>query len=288
MSDVDDGVVDEPDSTAVRTALWRALHLLADAPPHVFEDEIGLAMVDPGEGWRDRGDMDPAATSRFRAGIVARARFVEELVEARAADGLGQYVILGAGLDTFAERRPEVASRLQVFEVDQRGTQAWKRQRLAALGYEKPEWLHFVPVDFEAGQSWIEQIIAAGFDAAAPAVVASTGVSLYLTREAIMGTLREAATLAPGATFVMTFYLPVELLDEEDRPGLEMVMQRAAASGTPFLSLVAPDEMLGMASAAGFREVQHVSATELNGRYFAGRPDGLRSSTGEDFLIAST
>src|SRR5438067_11239728 len=106
------------DSTAVRVALWRAMHVQVDAPPHVFEDEIGLRLAAPDEGWRRRPDMDPHATSAFRASIVARARFIEDLVVERACHGVGQYVILGAGLDTFAQRRPEIASRLHLFEID--------------------------------------------------------------------------------------------------------------------------------------------------------------------------
>src|SRR5690348_18501170 len=118
-----------PDSTAVRVALWRALHVQVDAPPHVLEDEIGLRLADPGDDWRSRGDMDPTATRWFRASIVARARFIEDLVVEQAAHGVDQYVILGAGLDTFAQRRPEVASQLRVFEVDQPVPQTWKRRR---------------------------------------------------------------------------------------------------------------------------------------------------------------
>jgi len=107
-----------PDSTAVRVALWRALHVQVDSPPHVLEDEIGLRLVAPEDGWRRRPDMDPHFTSLFRASIVARARFIEDMVVEQAGNGVSQYVILGAGLDTFAQRRPEIASRLLVFEVD--------------------------------------------------------------------------------------------------------------------------------------------------------------------------
>ena len=98
-----------PDSTAVRVALWRALHVEVDAPPHVLDDTIGLRLTAPEEGWRQRGDMHPEGTRLFRASIVARARFIEDLVEEQAARGVGQYVLLGAGLDTFAQRRPDIA-----------------------------------------------------------------------------------------------------------------------------------------------------------------------------------
>jgi methyltransferase (TIGR00027 family) len=288
-------VVDEqtlaPESTAVRVALWRALHVQVDAPPHVLEDEVGLRLAGPDDGWRDRPDMDPTFTSRFRASIVARARFVEDLVVEQAGRGVGQYVLLGAGLDTFAQRRPEVASRLRVFEIDQPGPQAWKRQRLVELGLGVPDWLRLVPVDFEAhesGGSWWERLVAAGFDPNRPAVVASTGVSMYLTKDANAATLRQLASLAPGSTLAMTFMRPVELTDEEDRPGQQAAENGARASGTPFVSFFAPPEMLALAREAGFQDARHVSAATLNERYFAGRADGLRTSNAEELLVATT
>src|SRR5437762_434287 len=133
--------------------------------------------------------MDPDAMRPFRTSIVGRGRFMEDLVVEQAGHGVRQYVILGAGLDTFAQRRPEIASHLRVFEVDQPGPQAWKRQRLIELGFGIPEWLRLVPVDFEADTSWWERLAAAGFNTGQPAVVASTGVTMYLTRDAIAATL---------------------------------------------------------------------------------------------------
>ncbi len=278
----------EPDSTAVRVALWRAMHMLVDAPPHVLEDEIGLKLAAPDPGWRERPDMDPNMTRGFRAAIVSRARFIEDLVVEQAGRGVSQYVLLGAGLDTFAQRRPEVASRLRVFEVDQPGTMAWKRQRLIDLGYGIPEYLHLVPVDFETSGDWWERLAAAGFDSALPAVVTSTGVTMYITRDATAATLLRLASLAPGSTVAMTFLLTPDLLDEADRPGLKTSEQGARSSGTPFISFYTPPEMLQMGRDAGFKDVRHVSGTSIGERYFAGRSDGLRPSSGEDWLIATT
>lgn len=157
-----------PDSTAVRVALWRALHVEIDAPPHVLDDGIGLELAAPDDDWRSRPDMAPQATRGYRASIVGRARFVEDLIGEQAERGVAQYVVLGAGLDTFAQRRAKLASHLRVFEIDQPGTQAWKRQRLIALGYGVPEWLRLVPVDFEASGAWRAQLSAAGFDDSRP------------------------------------------------------------------------------------------------------------------------
>ena len=198
----------EPESTAVRVALWRALHVEIDPPPHVLEDEIGLQLVAPDDGWRARPDMDPDGTRGFRASIVARARFIEDLVAEQAGRGVTQYVLLGAGLDTFAQRSPEIASRMRVFEVDQPGPQAWKRQRLTELGFGVPDWLRLVPVDFEAERVMVAGTRRGGFDPGRPAVVASTGVSMYLSKDATAATLRQLAGLAPGSTLAMTFLLP--------------------------------------------------------------------------------
>ena len=276
-----------PDSTAVRVALWRAMHVQVDPPPHVFADEIGIRLAAPGDGWRERPDMDPDATRHFRTSIVARARFIEDLVEAQAGCGVGQYVILGAGLDSFAQRRPEIASHLRVFEVDRPGPQAWKRQRLIELGFGIPEWLVFVPVDFEAGESWWEGLAAAGFDAGRPAVVASSGVSMYLTQDANAATLRQVAGLAAGSTLAMTFLLPLELVAPEMRESLEFAVKGARASGTPFISFFTPAEMVTLARDAGFKEARHVPAATLAQRYFAGRTDGLRPSSSEELLVAT-
>jgi methyltransferase (TIGR00027 family) len=278
-----------PDSTAARVALWRALHVETDPPPHVLEDEIGLKLLAPEQGWQRRGDMDPQFTRPFRASIVARARFIEDLVMEQVARGLSQYVILGAGLDTFAQRRCEVASRLRVFEVDHPGPQAWKRQRLSELGFGVPDWLRFVPMDFEGGGSWRDGIVTAGFDDSKPALVASTGVSMYLSKDANAATLRQVAALAPGSTLAMTFLLPLDLADPDVRPGLQMAEKGARASGTPFLSYFMPPELMTLAREAGFREARHVSAADLTERYFADRTDGLRPpNNAEELLVATT
>lgn len=277
-----------PDHTAVRVALWRALHVLVDPPPHVLEDEVGLKIAAPEEGWRSRPDMDPQFTKIFRGSIVARARFIEDLVAEQAGLGVGQYVLLGAGLDSFAQRRPEVAAHLRVFEVDQPGPQAWKRQRLMELGYGVPDWLQLVPVDFEAGLSWWDELQKAGFNAGKPAVVASTGVSMYLTREAVLATLRRIAGLAPGSTLAMTYILPMELAEPEERFGREIAEKGARAAGTPFISFFTPEEITSLAREAGFKEARPVPAAALAQRYFVGRMDGLKPSKSEEILLATT
>lgn len=277
-----------PDPTALRVALWRALHLLADPPPHVLEDDLALRLADPAEGWRQRPDMDLAGTRGYRASIVARARFVEDLIAAQARNGVAQVVLLGAGLDTFAQRRPDLSARMRIFEVDRPGPQAWKRQRLEELGFGVPESLRLVPVDFEAGQSWWEALAAAGFRGDQRAVAASTGVSMYLTREANLATLQRLAALPPGSTVAMTFLLPLDLLPPPERAQHQAVYDRARAAGTPFLSFFRPEEILDLATGAGFKSARCVSTGDHVRNYFAGRPDDLRPSEGEGILVAET
>jgi len=277
----------EPDNTAVRVALWRAMHVQIDAPPHIIEDEIGFKLVDPSDGWQKRPDMDPEFTKRLRASIVARARFIEDLVIEQSQLGIDQYVLLGAGLDTFAQRRSGIASQLHLFEIDQPVTQTWKKQRLLELGFGLPEWLHLVSVDFEIS-SWWQQLLKAGFDTSKPAVVACTGVSLYLTKDAIVDTLRQVATLAPGSKLAMAFYLPMDLLDEEDKFLQQIAEKGARAAGTPFISFFTPNEILALGDQAGFKTIETVSARNLADRYFSGRSDNLRPASGEEFLMATT
>lgn len=274
-----------PDSTAVRTALWRVLHVELDAPPPVLDDTIGLRLAEPDPDWRSRGDMHPDGTRAFRASIVARARYLDDLVIELAAAGVGQYVILGAGLDSFAQRHPDVAVR--IFEVDQPGTQDWKRRRLSEIGYPPGPNLQFVPVDFERGEALPDALRSNGFDADRPAVFSSMGVSMYLTKEATEATLRQVSALADGSVLAMTFMLPVELVDAAERPIQESVEAAAAGSGTPFISHYAPAEMVEMCRAAGFSAAQHVSPDDLTARYFAERTDGLRPPTAEQLIVAT-
>lgn len=275
----------EPDNTAVRTALWRALHLEVDATPHIIEDETGLKLIAPNDGWQQRPDMK--YTKRLRASVVARARFIEDVIIEESKKGISQYVILGAGLDTFAQRQTAIASQLEIFEIDQPDTQTWKQQRLMELGFNIPGNLHFVPVDFEIS-SWFKALTGAGFNTNKPAVISCTGVSLYLTKKVIISTLKQMATLAPHSTLAMSFYLSTEFLEEEDKALMEMSIKGAAASGTPMLSFFSPDEIMLLANKAGFKKAKTVSTKDMEQLYFTNRTDNLLPASGEIILVAST
>ncbi|HMG83733.1 MAG TPA: class I SAM-dependent methyltransferase [Ferruginibacter sp.] len=277
----------EPDNTAVRTALWRAMHVLVDAKPYILEDEVGLQLIAPNTDWQLRPDMHPEFTKRLRASIVARARFIEDLIIEQSKKGITQYVILGAGLDSFAQRRPDIADQLQIFEIDQPDTQTWKQRRLTELGFGVPQGLHFVSVNFETS-SWWKELLKAGFDISKPAVVTCTGVTLYLTKEAIVSTLAPIATLAPGSTLAMSFYLPMDLLDEEDKFLQQLGEKGAREAGTPFISFFASNEILDLAYEAGFTKAKTISTKDMEELYFKNRPDHLLPASGEFFLLATT
>lgn len=272
----------EPDHTAARTALWRALHLQADGFPPIFDDSVGLRLLQPEKGWTERPDMK--YTKRLRASVVARARFTEDVVLEQFSHGLTQYVILGAGLDTFAQRYENIVQQLHVFEIDKPETFEWKTRRLVESGYKLPENLHFVAVDFE-NNSWWNALLAAGFDKSKPAVFSCSGLTLYLTDEANTDLLKQLSNLATGSVLIISFYLPMKMLADEDQAMQAMAEKGAAASGTPMLSFYTESELLQLSAATGFKNAKLINTEEIEDRYFQNREDGLRPATGELFLM---
>jgi methyltransferase (TIGR00027 family) len=190
----------QPSRTALGAAAHRAAHQSLDEG-RIFADPLALAVLGaaPAEIFGD--DLDRPANRAMRAFIAARSRFAEESLAAAAARGVRQYVVLGAGLDTFAHRNPFVDAGLRVFEVDHPATQAWKRRRLAEAGLASPGSLSFAPVDFER-QTLAAGLAAAGFDAGRPAFFSWLGVVVYLTRPAVVDTLAFIAALPAGAAVV--------------------------------------------------------------------------------------
>ncbi len=273
----------QPDNTALRTALWRALHVLTDDEPYIIQDKIGYELTKPEKDWQERPDMK--FTKRLRASIVARARFVDDVAKEQIKKGIKQYVLLGAGLDSFAQRNTEISSQVDIYEIDQPDTLSWKEEKLIERGYKIPENLHFVPVDFETS-SWWNELIAKGFDIRQTTFVSCTGVTLYLTKDAIIDTLKKMTSLAQGSIIAISFYLPLEQLDEEDKPLMEMSIKGAAASGTPFMSFYPVDEIVKLAEETGLKEIQIVSTKDMTERYFKNRTDNLVPASGEYFLVA--
>lgn len=276
----------QPNQTAARTALWRALHLQADPLPHILEDAIGIKLVSPEKDWEKQPDMDPDFTRRVRLAIVTRTRFMDDLATTHFEAGINQYIILGSGLDTFAQRRSQQLDGLQIFEIDHPDTLTWKEQRLKELGYTIPPSLHFVPVNFEEQKSWLKALEKSGFDSTQPAFIACTGVSMYLTQEAILDTLKQISRLASGSKLVMTFMLPFNLISKTDQPLQQISIDGAKKSGTPFISFFSPEEAIDLANSCHLKEIQIATYEDLENIYFIDRSDNLSPADGEIFLMA--
>ena len=276
----------KPDHTAVRTALWRGLHLKIDSAPYIFSDDLGAKIINELD-WETRPDMDPERSLGPRASIVARARLIEDLLEKEIQKGVSQYVILGAGIDTFAFRRNDLIKKIKIFEVDQEGPQTWKKNRLNELNFSIPDELIFVPVNFEK-ENWLSKIQNFGFDILRPTLVVSTGVTMYLSNEANLETFRQINKLSKGSIFITTFMLPPEMLESKEKELMLFTMDRAKQSGTPFISLYSPEDILKLSKQAGIDQCEIVPAEYLSNRYFKNRSDQLTLGKAENFLILRT
>lgn len=277
-----------PDISSIGSASFRAMHVQIDPLPHIFKDELGLKLVSPDGIINMPPGMTPESTKRIRASIVGRARFIEDFVLEQSASHIYQYVILGAGLDTFAQRQQELLSSLIVFEVDKPDPQIWKKERLIELGFSITKNLKFVPVDFEAGKSWWDELIGQGFDPNQKALISYNGVSMYITKETIYTTLKQCASIISGSKLVMSFALPIELQEEYEKIQLKKIQENIRTDKTVTSTTFRPDEILTLAQKAGFKKVEHITSSDLGRKYFLDRSDGLWPSSYQDIIVAST
>jgi methyltransferase (TIGR00027 family) len=264
----------QPSQTAQGAAMLRAAHQIVDRPP-VFADPLALRIVgeEAAQTLRDGQDVRALAESTgLRAFIATRSRFTEDCLRDALTRGVRQYVLLGAGLDTFAYRAPR--EDLRVFEVDHPATQAWKRARLAEVEIATPEWVTYAPVDFEH-ETLRDGLARAQFDFSGPAMFAWLGVVPYLTREAVIGTLSFVASLAKNSEIVFDYAEPADRRDGRARELFEAMAARVAAAGEPFRSFFQPEPLLRDLRALGFSFVENLDAAVLNKRYFNARDDGL-------------
>lgn len=269
----------EPSRTALRVAMRRAAHQLLDSPP-VLEDPIAIRILGPELEAQIRANPARSEASLYdsylRAFLAARSRFAEEHLAAARAAGLGQYVILGAGLDTFAYRQPPGDRPLAIWEVDYPATQAWKRDLLAAAGIAIPANVEFVPVDFEH-DTLSHALAAAGLHASAGTVFSWLGVTPYLTRDAIDTTLGYIASVAGTSGGVAFDYaLERSQLSWLQRRVFDHVAARVAAAGEPWRTAFEPAALARDLQSMGFSVIEDAAPDVLNARYFSGRTDGLR------------
>jgi methyltransferase (TIGR00027 family) len=267
--------VNTPSRTAQGAAMHRAAHQLIDHPP-VFADPLALKIIGDESARELRAGRDPRAMTQsqgLRLFIAVRSRFTEDCLGEAVARGVRQYVLLGAGLDTFAYRAPR--DGLRVFEVDHPATQSWKRARLQEISVAAPEWVTYAPVDFEH-ETLRDGLTRAGFDFAKPAMFAWLGVTPYLTREAVMNTLTFIASLATGSEVVFDYAEPTDKHNAEQRAHFEAMAARVAASGEPFKSFYEAETLTRDLKVLGFSLAEDWNADALNARYFAERDDGLK------------
>jgi methyltransferase (TIGR00027 family) len=265
--------------TALRVALRRAAHQIHDSPV-VFDDPIAVAIL--GATYAEELKRTPLRLDRpfsigLRAFLVARSRYAEDNLRRAVENGVHQYVLLGAGLDTFAYRNPY--AQLRVFEVDHPATQQWKRELLQRNGIAIPERITYTPVDFER-QSLSVQLSDAGFNLQEPAFFAWLGVVPYLTLDAFRATLSFVSAQPPGSGLTLDYGQPRSVLPPLERLALDSLASRVEQAGEPFQLFFTPPEIA--AELSGFHSIEDLGAAEINERYFHGRTDQLamRGSAG--------
>jgi methyltransferase (TIGR00027 family) len=273
----------------VLTAVARAVHR-EESPPWVIDDYLALPLAGR-EGRvlldRLRAEVPSPHLLAFSRWMCVRARFPEDIVEQAAASGISQYVILGAGLDSFAYRRGDLLGRLRVFEVDHPATQAWKRRRLTELGVQHPASLVFAPVDFER-QTLQDGLAQAGFGFGQPAVVSWVGVTMYLTLDAIHihATLATLAGCQPGTRVVLSYNQPPAALTGSTAQIAATFAALAADMGEPFLSRFLPAEAAQLLHEHSFGAITDFGPDEARATYFPGHADA--EIAGAQRLIAAT
>jgi methyltransferase (TIGR00027 family) len=263
-----------PSRTALSAATHRAVHQLLDVPK-VFDDPLALRIIceNAKKGiWVDLCQLQKK--SSLRAFIALRSRYAEDELARAIQRGVRQYVILGAGLDTFGYRNPYPVSRLRVFEVDHPATQTWKRVRLREAGIAIPDSLIFAPVDFEQ-QTLADGLNRAGFRTDEPAFFSMLGVVVYLTKTAVMETFKFVAALPAGSEIVFDYGILSSMLSERQRSARESLARRVAAIGEPWITYFDPASLARDLRGGGFKQVEEFGPQEVNERYFKDRTDGL-------------
>jgi len=274
-----------PSRTAMLAAVARGLLRMEAAPPWVLDDAFALVLVGPVRQELREGPVSLFPTEVVRevfAGVCTRSRYAEDRL---AAGAFAQYVILGAGLDSFAWRRPDLLRSLKVFEVDHPASQAWKLERVRDLALPLSDSQVFVPVDFEA-EPVQDALGTAGFDWGQPALFSWTGVAPYLTAQAIASTLRTIAGAAAGSEVVFSYRAEEAVLDDVGREFIRIYAPLAASLGEPLQPGWPAIEIERLISRSGLKVVDHPARADLQARYFADRTDGLRPFNVESLVTA--
>jgi methyltransferase (TIGR00027 family) len=276
--------------TAEGVAIQRALHQTLDAAPKILDDPIAPLLLDLDSGSSKASiagieSMTRPVKSPFRAVFIMRSRYTEDCLAESLVRGVRQYVILGAGLDTFAYRQPAWGNSLRIYEVDHPATQEWKRERLEGAKVSIPGNLIFAPIDFET-TSLREGLSTAGFDSCTPSFFSLLGVSQYLTAEAVESIFGFVRSLPQGTELVFEFIVPDDLMPADEASVFGAIASFAADRGEPWLTRLRPEELKSRLTALGFSQVYHLSPQAANERYFQGRRDELAAWSGAQMMRA--
>lgn len=276
----------QPSRTAERVAVERAAHQMLDSPL-VLVDRLAIRVLSPRraavlQAHPERHDRSPISKPT-RALVVVRSRLAEDEIARAAEQGPAQYVLLGAGFDTFAYRNPH--ANVRVFEVDYPATQRLKLERLAAAGIAIPASVTFVACDF-ARDKLPEALNAAGFDGATLTVFAWLGVVMYLERGDLTETLRFVASVQAPASVVFDYALPPRAFPWLIRMLYRGALKRLDRLGEPWRSFLEPGPLRGELLELGFSQVEDLSADEINRRFLAGRSDRLKAAAISRIAIA--
>lgn len=267
----------KPSRTAFRVAMRRAAHQIFDAP-RVLDDPLAVRIIGAEYAARIKAGVTEnsgVVSKSLRAFLVARSRFAEDELYRAVSEGVRQYVVLGAGLDTFAYRNPHATADLRVFEVDHPATQAWKRERLIAAEINIPPETVFVAVDFER-ETITDGLQRAGFSTHNKTMFSWLGVTPYLTDRAFAETLGFIASMPFGSGVVFDYAVPRASLKFLERLAFDRISARVKAAGEPFQLFFEAKQLAVRLHQMGFTHLEDLGIEELNARYFYGRVDKLR------------
>lgn len=277
----------QPSRTLLRSAIRKAAHQLLDKPP-IFSDPIVVGLVPEASEQTILATLDdPGApdSKLFRFLFAIRSRFAEDRLTQAAARGMRQYVMVGAGLDTFPWRQPNFAKEMQIFAADHPASLAWTQERLREHGLSKPSNLTYVPIDLE-DQRLDEQLAACGFEQGSTSFCSVLGVTQYLDRDAIDAVLKFASALKKSSEIVFSFAPPDDELDGPDLEAAIHSVARTAALGEPWKSRLRASDLIEQLTSLGFCEVFHLKPEQAQQRYFADRRDMLRPPRWEQLMAA--
>jgi methyltransferase (TIGR00027 family) len=277
-------------ASAEAVSLQTSLHQMLDAAPKIIDDPIAPRLIDPASDTsRTMIALAEAATRAvklpFRAVFIMRSRYTEDCLAEAFLRDVRQYVILGAGLDTFAYRQPSWASSLRIYEIDQPASQEWKRERLEVAKVAIPENLTFAPIDFEL-TSLREGLTTAEFDFRVPSFFSLLGVTQYLTLEATESIFELVRSLPRGTEIVFEFIVPDDLMPANEVSVFAKMASFAAERGEPWLTRFRPVELAARLAGLGFSQVTHLAPSAANERYFRGRHDELAAWSAAQMMRA--